>query len=592
LYFSFIHSAQINFYARIAILSSFYKEKTMEELGLGLDLIIVLAVAIAGGMLAHRLKLPIILGYLVGGIIVGPYGFGLVHDLESIHTLATIGVILLLFTLGLEFSLSELKRMGKVAILGGIAQISLTAAVGLALGRLLGWTMLEAIFFGFLIALSSTMIVLKTLMERGELDSRHGRVMIGILLVQDLSLIPLMIILPAMGGIGGELWLPLGIAILKAVLFIGVMLVLGIWGLPWLLRHVTGVRSRELFLLTVVTLCLVAALGAYFFGLSTAIGAFIAGLLIGQSAFARQAFADIVPLRDTFGALFFVSLGMLANPHFIVEHPATVVVVVIAIIVIKFIICSFIPWFFGYSPKTVLFVGMGLIQIGEFSFVLAGMGLEAGIISQDIYSLTLTSAIITMALTPFALSFASLLYRRLSQGERVGRLVASRPDPDWQSRQWQLSGHAVICGHGKAGSSLARVLERRKFSYLVIDLDPQVISALRAKDIPCIYGDASNPEILTHAQLNKARILICTFPDFMAVELTTRNALRINPKLDIVARVHRDTDAELLKGIGVSELVRPDFEASLEITRHTLHRLGLTSLEIQHILSGLREGKG
>jgi len=220
------------------------------------------------------------------------------------------------------------------------------------------------------------------------------------------------------------------------------------------------------------------------------------------------------------------------------------------------------------------------------------MGLETGIISPYLYSLTLTSAIITMVLTPFALSFASLLYRRLSQGERLGRLMASRLDPDWQNRQWQLSGHAVICGHGQVGSSLARVLERRNFSYLVIDIDPQVISSLLSRGIPCIYGDASNPEILAHAQLKKARVLICTFPDFMAVELTTRNALRINPKLDIVARVHRDADAELLKGIGVSELVRPEFEASLEITRHTLHRLGLTSLEIQHILSGLREGKG
>jgi len=563
----------------------------VEELGLGLDLIIVLAVAIAGGMLARRLRLPIILGYLVGGIAVGPYGFGLVHDLETIHTLATIGVILLLFTLGLEFSLSELKRMGKVAILGGIAQILLTAAVGLALGKLLGWAMLEAIFFGFLIALSSTMIVLKTLMERGELDSGHGRVMIGILLVQDLSLVPLMIILPAMGGVGEELWLPLGIAILKAVLFIGVMLVLGIWGLPWLMGRVARERSRELFLLTVITLCLAAALGAYFFGLSAAVGAFIAGLLIGQSAFARQAFADIVPLRDTFGAIFFVSLGMLANLHFVVENLAIIAVVVTVIIVAKFIICSLIPWFFGYSPKTILFVGMGLIQIGEFSFVLAGMGLEAGIISPDIYSLTLTSAIITMVLTPFALSLASLLYRRLSQGERLSRLVASRLDPGWQSQQWQLSSHAVICGHGRVGSSLARVLERRKFSYLVIDLDPQVISRLRSRGIPCIYGDASNPEILAHAQLKKARVLICTFPDSMAVELTTRNALRINPKLDIVARVHRDADAELLKGIGVSELVRPEFEASLEITRHTLHRFGLTTLEIQHILSGLRGEK-
>lgn len=564
----------------------------MEEFGLGLDLIIVLAAAIVGGILARQLKLPIILGYLAGGIVVGPYVLGWVHDLETINTLADIGVVLLLFTLGLEFSLSELRRIGKIAILGGIVQILLTAAVGLALGKLLGWETTEAIFFGFLIALSSTMIVLKTLMERGDLDSGHGRVMIGILLVQDLSLVPLMIILPAMGGDNGELWLPLGIAVLKAVAFIVVMLALGMWGLPWLLRRVAGGRSRELFLLTVVALCLAAAIGAYFLGLSAAVGAFIGGLLISQSAFARQALADIIPLRDTFAALFFVSLGMLLNPHFVAENIGIIATVVAVIIVAKFIICSSIPWFFGYSPKTMLFVGLGLIQIGEFSFVLAGMGMEAGIVSEYLYSLTLTSAIITMLLTPFALSFASFLYRKLSQGERFGRLAARRLDPGWQGQRWELSGHAVICGHGRTGSSLARVLERRDFSYLAIDLDPQVISELHARDIPCIYGDAGNPEILALAQLDKARVLICTFPDFIAVEMTTRNALKINPRLDIVARVHRDADAQLLKGIGASEIVRPEFEASLEITRHTLHRFGLTTLEIRRILVGLREGKG
>ena len=559
----------------------------MEELGVGLDLVIVLATALAGGMLARLLRLPVILGYLIGGIAVGPHGFGLVHDLGTINTLATIGVILLLFTLGLEFSLKEVMRVGRIAILGGIVQILLTAAVGLALGRLVGFTMLEAVFFGFLIALSSTMIVLKTLMERGELDSGHGRIMIGILLVQDLSVVPLMIIMPAIGE-GGEVWLSLGVAVLKAIVFIGVMLVLGMWGLPWLLRRVAAGRSRELFLLTVVTLCLAAAFGTYFFGLSAAFGAFVAGLLISQSAFARQAFADIVPLRDTFVALFFVSLGMLVDLHFVVDNVAIIAIVVTVIIVAKFIICSLIPWFFGYSPKTVLFVGMGLIQIGEFSFVLAGVGVEAGLISSYIYSLTLTSAIVTMLLTPFALGFASFLYRRLSQGERLGKLLARRPDPGWQDKQWQLSGHAVICGHGRVGSTLARVLERRRLSYLVIDLNPQVISRLHSEGVPCIYGDAANPEILAHAQLDKARVLVCTFGDFIAVELTTRNALRVNPRLDIVARVPRDADVELLKGIGVSELVRPEFEASLEITRHTLHRFGVTSPEIQHILSGLR----
>jgi len=564
----------------------------MEELGIGLDLLIVLATATVGGILARRLRLPVILGYLLGGIAVGPYVFGLVQDPASIDALATIGVILLLFALGLVFSLKEVVRVGRIAILGGIAQILLTAAVGLGLGKLLGFALLEAVFFGFFIALSSTMIVLKTLMERGELDSMHGRIMIGILLVQDLSVVPLMVIMSALGaGGGGELWLSLGKAALTAIVFIGVMLGLGVWGLPWLLGRVARERSRELFLLTVFTLCLAAAFGTYFFGLSAAFGAFVAGLLIGQSAFARQAFADIVPLRDTFVALFFVSLGMLADPHFVLENAATIAIVVVVIIVGKFVICSLIPWVFGHDPKTVLFVGMGLIQIGEFSFVLAGMGRETKVISEYIYSLTLTSAIITMLLTPFAFGLASFLYRRLSQRETFGRLVARRRALSGQDEGWQLSGHAVICGLGRAGSNLVRVLERRKLSYLVIDLDPQLISRLHSQGVPCIYGDASNPEILAHAQLDKARVLVCTFPDFIAVELTVRNALRINPKLDIVARVHRDADAELLKGIGVSELVRPEFETSLEITRHALHRFGLTGVEIQHILSGLREGE-
>ena len=563
----------------------------MEQLGVGRDLIIVLATALAGGMLARWARVPVMLGYLVGGIVVGPFGFSFVHDPKTIDSLATIGVILLLFTLGLELSFREVARVGKIAVLGGIAQILLTTAAGLVLGRWLGFTLLEAAFFGFLIALSSTMIVLKTLMERGELNSGYGRIMIGILLVQDLSVVPMMAVMPAIGGGSGEgLWLPLGIAAVKAIVFIGLMLGLGMWGLPWLLKRVAGQRSRELFLLAVVTLCLAAAFGTYFFGLSAAFGAFAAGLLISQSAFARQALADIASFRDTFVALFFVSLGMLADLHFIVGNAAIIAIVLVVVIAAKFIIGALITWAFGYDPKTVLFVGMGLTQISEFSFVLAGMGLGAGIMSQYHYSLTLTIAVVTMLLTPFAFSLASLLYRRLSQGQRFSRLLAKRPELNWQDEKWQLSGHAVICGHGRIGAILTQILDRRKLSYLVIDLNPQVISQLHARGVPCIYGDASNPEILAHAHLDRARVLVCTFDDFIAAELTTRNARRINPRLDIVSRVHRDEDAKLLKGIGASELVRPEFEASLEITRHTLHRFGLTSVEIQHIISGLREG--
>jgi CPA2 family monovalent cation:H+ antiporter-2 len=563
----------------------------VEGLNIGLDLLVVLVVAVAGGMLARWLRLPIILGYLVGGIAIGPYGFGLVHETETIDSLATIGVVLLLFTIGLEFSLKELLRLGKIAVLGGIAQIVLTAAVGLGLGRLVGLSMTGSVFFGFLIALSSTMVVLKLLMERGELDTTHGRIMLGILLVQDLSVVPMMVIMPAVGGETGELWGALGMAALKAVIFLGVMLALGFWGLPWFLRKVAGQRSRELFLLTVVVLCLAAAFGTYFFGLSAAFGAFAAGLLISQSGFARQAFADILPLRDTFAALFFVSLGMLANLHFIGSNPATVVIVVVIIMATKFLICSLITRLFGYSHKTVLMVGTGLIQIGEFSFILAMMGVESGILSERLYSLTIAAAIITMLLTPFVMSLNSAAYRWLSQKKWFAQQLAGRVDPDWQDRALELSRHAVICGYGAIGSRVAMVLERQKFSYLVIELDPKVIAGLHTRGIPCIYGDASNPEILAHAHLDKACVLICTIPDYVATELTARNALRINPKLDIIARVYRDADAELLRGIGVTELVLPMFEGSLEMIRHTLHRFGVSGTEIQYILTGLREGK-
>jgi CPA2 family monovalent cation:H+ antiporter-2 len=563
----------------------------VEGLNIGLDLLIVMVVAIAGGMLARWLRLPIILGYLVGGIAIGPYGFGLVHDTETINNLATIGVVLLLFTIGLEFSLKEVLRMGKIAVLGGIAQIVLTAAVGLGLGRLVGLSMLGAVFFGFIIALSSTMVVLKLLMERGELDTTHGRIMLGILLVQDLSVVPMMVIMPAVGGGTGEIWVSLGWAVLKAVLFIGLMLALGFWGLPWFLGKVAGQRSRELFLLTVIVLCLAAAFGTYYFGLSAAFGAFAAGLLISQSGFARQAFADILPLRDTFAALFFVSLGMLANLHFIGGNLADVAIVVVIIMAAKFLICSLITRLFGYSHKTVLFVGTGLIQIGEFSFILAMMGVGLGIISERLYSLTVAAAIITMLLTPFMMSLNSVAYRWLSQRRWFAQQLAGRVDPDWDEQALELSRHVVICGYGEIGRRVAMILEKQKFSYLVIELDPQIVSGLRARGVPCIYGDASNPEILAHAHLDKARVLVCTFPDYVAVELTARNALRINPKLDIIARVYRDADAELLKGIGVTELVLPIFEGSLEMIRHTLHRFGMTSTEIQYILTGLREGQ-
>jgi CPA2 family monovalent cation:H+ antiporter-2 len=399
--------------------------------------------------------------------------------------------------------------------------------------------------------------------------------------------------MPALGGQTDVFLLSLGLAVVKAAGFIAGMLILGYWVMPWLLKRVAGQRSRELFFLTVVVVCVAAAYGTYYFGLSAAFGAFTAGLLLSQSGFARQAFADILPLRDTFAAFFFVSLGLLADRNYVFNNVATIAFVVVTVMLVKFVISSAVTRIFGYSHKTVLMVGTGLINIGEFSFIIALMGvaMKPPLFSGEIYNLIVASAIITMLLTPFAMSFNSFLYRWLSQKQWFARYMTADSEDFWSSGAPELARHAVICGYGAIGGRVAAVLEKHKFPYLVIELDPNLVSQARARGIPCIYGDASNPEILAHAGLDKARVLICTIPDYVATELTARNALKINPKLDIVARVHRDADGELLRNVGVTELVLPFFEGSLEMIRHTLHRFGMSSTEIQYILNNLRKGQ-
>jgi CPA2 family monovalent cation:H+ antiporter-2 len=561
----------------------------MGELSLLADMAIVLVAALIGGLVARRLKLPIIVGYLLVGVAIGPYGLHLVRNVGDVETLATIGVVLLMFTLGIEFSLKTLRQIGTVATFGGVIQIIATTGLGFGLGWLLHWPLRESLLFGFFIAMSSTIIVLKTLMERGELGTTHGRVMVGILLVQDLSVVPIMIILHSMGSDVKAFSTTWVWDLLKVISFIGVILVLGFRVFPWFMGRVTGGRSRELFLLTVVCVALGAGFGAYYVGLSIALGAFLAGLMVSESQYAHQARAEIGPLRDIFATLFFVSLGMLADPSFISSNPGEVGAVVAVILVGKFLIVSVITWAFGYAPKTALFAGGGLFQIGEFSFILAAVALETGLISDHLFSLVLAAAGITMLLTPFGLGLVSTVYHRLIQREKVAGLLTARVDPVAPEERKQLSGHVVICGYGRTAQNLGQVLERRKFPYLVIDIDPRSLDSLRARGIPCIYGDAANLDILAQAQLERARVMAVTFPDPIAAKLAVANARRINPRLDIVARVHREEDSEGLRELGATEMVRPEVEAGLEIIRHTLHRFGLTTQEIQYIVNMLRE---
>ena len=561
----------------------------MNELELITIMALAIAAALVGSIAARRLRQPVLLGYLLAGFAIGPFGLGLVGDLEQVQALAGIGVIFLLFALGLKFSLGELRRIGRVATLGGTIQIVVTAGLGLAVGKLLGWPLSQAIGFGFLIAVSSTVIILKTLMERGELDSVHGRIMIGYLLVEDLAVVPMMIILPTLGEPSRDLLPMLSSVALKVIIFLVVMLFLGRWVVPWLIRRVMGIRSKELFLLFVLTSCLGAAYAAHMAGMSPAIGAFIAGLVISESDFAHQALGDITPLRDMFAAIFLVSIGMLMNPYFVADNLVILSIIVLTVVLGKFIIFPIITWLFGYSGKTALLVGAGMPQIGEFSFIMAVVGVEAGVISEHLYSLIIASAIITMVLTPFNLKLMSGLYPKLYRVKGIGQWLASRTEPSPIARGHKLFDHVVVCGLGRVGGNLAGMLQQLGFPYLVIDLDPRVISTLRSRGIPCLHGDAGNAEVLSKAGLPEARVFVLTIPDPLATRLAIENALRINPKLDIVARTHSDLELDFLRGLGASELVQPEFEASLEIIRHVLHRLGLPDAEIQHWLDAIRE---
>ncbi len=558
----------------------------MQQSDLAINFTILLGAALVGGMIAHRLRQPVILGYLLVGVAIGPHALGLVDDLVLIEAAATIGVALLMLTLGLEVSFAQLRQVGKVGLWGGIAQILVTFALGAVVAStLFGWTLTQSILFGLVISISSTMVCLKILMDRGELDSIHGRIMIAILILQDISVILMIIIMPMLSGAEQNLPLALGIAIGQAILFIGIAIVLGIWVLPWLMGRVGGIRSREIFLLTVLVLGLGAALGTQIFGLSAVFGAFLIGLVLRKAKFGHQALAEITPLRDIFAALFFVSLGMLLDPRFIADYWWMIATTVSLIIFIKFLTVFGIVRLFGYSGGVALLAGAGLFQIGEFSFILAKGGVSVGILSAQSYSLIIASAIITMLLTPLSMSLASRLYTKLAGLPRGREPEAKGVPPLPSSEPVEVVGPVVIAGFGRVGQNIAQGLQDADIPYSVVEIDPGRISELRCGGIACIYGDASNAHVLSHVHLTQAKALVVTFPDPLAMLTTVKTALTINPKLKVVARVHRAKEAELLKKMGVEELISPEYEASLEFLRRIFSLTGWRKADIKRILS-------
>ncbi len=552
-------------------------------MGIAADIAIIVVAGLVGGVIAQRLRQPLILGYILAGVIVGPYTGGVtVVEVHDIELLAEIGVALLLFALGLEFSLKELRPVARVALIGTPIQIGLTMALGYGIGQWLGMSWIHALWLGGLIALSSTMVLLKTLSNQGRMGTLSSRVMIGMLIVQDLAVVPLMIILPQLND--PEAGLPLlGWAALRAALFLLVMVFVGTRLLPWLMRYIAAWNSRELFLLAITAIGLGVGYATYLSGLSFALGAFVAGMVLSESDYGHQALSDIIPLRDLFGLLFFVSVGMLLDPAYLLNNLGVVVVVVVVVALGKGLIFAVISRLFGYRNIVPLAVGLGLFQAGEFSFVLARVGVSTNSIDANLYSLTLTVAIITMLLTPLLSGLTAPLYA-LRQ-----RWFKSEPVQTVNLPKTGLHGHVVIAGGGRVGLYVAQVLQRMGLSFVIVELDFRRVEDAKAAGYSVIFGDATQSVVLEAAAVDEARLVLVTVPSVFTAQLVVDAVRLLNPSLHIVARAEGLDQMQTLHSHGVYEVVQPEFEAGLEMTRQALLHLNLPINEIHLYTDRVRQ---
>jgi monovalent cation:H+ antiporter-2, CPA2 family len=560
-----------------------------EDFRLIVDLVTVLAAAVAGGMLASLLKQPILLGYLVAGVVVGPSGLALIKELVQVETLAQVGVAFLLFTLGVKFSFAELRKVQAISLGGGSLQIILTLLVTTLISIGVGWVSLpsQGVFLGAILSLSSTAVVLKSLAERNETDTPHGQVMLGILIVQDLAVGLMLAVLPALDKPPSEIGLAIGWAFLQTSLFAAGAVVVGKWVIPRFLRFLAQTESRELFLLGVVALCLVIALFTDYLGLSIEMGAFVAGLMISEVEYADQTLSYVEPLRDIFATLFFAAIGMLIDPVFLWDNLELILGLVALVLIGKFLIITPIVKLFRYPLKTAIMAGIGLAQIGEFSFVLASEGQSLGLVSRRVYLLILGTTAVTLVLTPFLLRLLPPLFAWMeSQPLLKSWLEAGTPIEI--SEQAPLQNHVIVCGYGRVGQNIVQLLQKHNYAVLVIDQSEQTIAHLREAKIPYLYGNAVSDRVLEKAALEKARGLAIALPDAMSTRLCLKRALEFAPELEAVIYATRDQDIEVLYQLGAKEVVQPEFEASLELATRLLVSMGLPLPVIQRDVSQIR----
>jgi CPA2 family monovalent cation:H+ antiporter-2 len=553
----------------------------ISEPGLFKDLAYIFLAAVVGGALARFARQPLILGYVLGGLLVSPLTPGpSVADVHTFERFADVGVVLLMFSLGIEFSLKDLVAVKWIAIIGGPLGILMTIGLGLVVGAQLGWSPVRGAVVGMVVSVASTMVLARLLMDRGELHSRHGRILIGISLVEDLVVVVLIVLIPALGVLQGDRILAVAKALATAAVILIPFFYLTRRILPPILARVARTRSDELFLLVTLAVGLGAAALTQAAGLSLALGAFLAGLLINESDYAHEMLARLLSLRDAFVALFFVTVGVLIDPRVIATNLGLLAVLVGIIVIGNWAIWTTIILIFRQPLSTAILVGVGLTQIGEFSFVLVQVARQAGHVGPDVYNATLAASLVTILLN-------AALVKIVPGWIGPGRL--DRATLTWGLRSAQaLDGHVVLCGFGRVGSAIGEALETFGVPYVAIETDPDIVKSLRARNLPAVFGDSAHRVILAAAQADRAALVILAIPGSDRARLAVSRIRGLNPDVPILARVQDVEWRARLMEAGAAEVIQPEQEAASTLIRHALERLALPRDRVLAYLSRFR----
>jgi len=544
--------------------------------------------ALIGGFIAHKLKIPSLLGYISVGFIIGNVVPNFLNA-SFLQSIADIGVTLLLFTLGVEFSFHRLRNVFGTIFWAAVLQIIGCAFLFYLLFVLLGFPVIVSLFFAVAATLSSTVIIVKVLSERGELDTIPGELLTGWLVIQDLSVIPIMILLPSIGSIyqsgtvnAVSALTTIGLGLGKAAITIGIVLFLGKIGVPRILARVASWGNREVFLIATVGLVFVSAILFYAFGMSAALGAFIAGLLVAETSQNHAIFAEIRPLRDIFAVIFFVSLGMVLPFSLVIANIGSIIGVSVGIILIKFVVVFILLRFLRFHKKTAFIVATGLLPLSEFAFIIAKEGMTLGLFDQSTYVLIAASAFFTIFIGTPLFGAVHPLYAKV-KGVLSLRLFRFYPEKEERhvfEREISIKDHVVICGYGRVGKYIGRALEMTGIPFLVVEYNHTLVEKLRQKNIRVIYGDPADIDVLDYAQVDFARAVVIAIPDRHTQEMVIGNVATLNKHAKIICRTHHEEDQEALKMLGVTTIVQPEFEAALSITNRLLTEFGVPQEEI------------